>query len=82
VADDWFDSVATFECAFQSSCIHTALLPGLCFGFKRLARGVLNTSILPLVSWDFGFTLNKNLQEINIYFTSFLQLLPAFLFKY
>jgi hypothetical protein len=29
---------------------------------------VLNKSIWPLVSWDFGFILNKNLQEINIYF--------------
>ncbi|CAD6875348.1 hypothetical protein [Methylomonas fluvii] len=26
--------------------------------------------------------MNKNLQEINIYFTRFLQLLPEFLFKY
>ena len=46
--------------------------------FSRSASGVLNKSIWPLVSWDFGFILNKNLQEINIYFTHFLQLLPIF----
>jgi hypothetical protein len=33
---------------------------------KAASRGVLNKSLWPLVSWDFGFILNNNLQEINI----------------
>jgi hypothetical protein len=49
---------------------------------NRSARGVLNRSIWALVSWDFGFILNKHLQEINIYFSRFLQLLPRIFIKY